>query len=148
MYCPICGGQIIDNLQFCPRCGARIGSASSSYAEIESEEFRKIKGSENQKETIICSCCGTPAEPGQSFCSVCGALLKESLSINSGYTTPHFGNYGFDKSPQQYNRAPFIKPETDTDHENKNQLFLKLTVASIILEAIIIVLLLILLFRK
>lgn len=54
MYCNKCGYEIQDGQQFCPKCGEGMV----------------------QKETLICTQCGTPIDNNAKFCNVCGTPVN------------------------------------------------------------------------
>ncbi len=71
--CTVCGHEVGKDVQFCPKCGARIEHP------VEPEEPAEEEPAEAEAAAKkICPVCGAELEADAQFCTVCGAELPEA----------------------------------------------------------------------
>jgi uncharacterized OB-fold protein len=104
-YCSHCGEKLVEDANFCPRCGTRTRKGIEDGVTMPAEEFRRaftklsdelekafskvadevkqafVTARENIRETtgtqeIMCPNCGTKNPSGSGYCYNCGKKLR------------------------------------------------------------------------
>lgn len=71
--CRRCGGRVLDDMVYCPRCNASI----SQDVEVDLK-YKKIKPEQIPKDTF-CSNCGTEITDNSKFCKECGTKISREV---------------------------------------------------------------------
>ncbi len=105
MICPRCKTEVKDGTSYCPSCGEDLRNIASGKEEetvkedadsaekvgtgsSEAEENKASESNEGKEgNESVCPKCGKRVNPGEAFCSSCGAVLSNKapdFSVNEG----------------------------------------------------------------
>lgn len=105
MICPRCKTEVKDGTSYCPSCGEDLRNIASGKGEEtvkedadsaekvgtgsnEAEENKASESNEGKEgNESVCPKCGKRVNPGEAFCSSCGAVLSNKapdFSVNEG----------------------------------------------------------------
>lgn len=105
MICPRCKTEVKDGTSYCPSCGEDLRNIASGKGEetvkedadsaekvgtgsSEAEENKASESNEGKEgNESVCPKCGKRVNPGEAFCSSCGAVLSNKapdFSVNEG----------------------------------------------------------------
>lgn len=156
--CPVCGNDITDHPDFCPRCGFHpLDFSDPLPAALKTQEAEPSK---MHPYTSVCPHCGHTSDPDMIHCPFCGkqkipmpdSYVSESRNGFDKHVMQHrvepYGGDDFDKHPNANSTSPFGGDDFDKwpaagkDHSGRGKAGILMAAALIILIAIIILVIL------